>query len=82
MADLPLIQLPMPEEEQPKTLYGYITNSSEPPKYDDIMNSNLSREDKVKQIQYRTKAYQDDLDRQLHKDYARMGLGNAADPAS
>lgn len=62
-------------EEEPKTLYGYITNSSEQPKYDDIMNSNLSREEKVRQIQYRTKAYQDDVDRELHKNYARIGLG-------
>ena len=82
MADLPLIQLPMPEEEQPKTLYGYITNSNEPPKYDDIMNSNLPREEKARQIQYRTQAYQDDLDRQLHKDYARMGAGTALSAAS
>lgn len=82
MADLPLIQLPMPEEEKPKTLYGYITNTNDTPKYDDIMNSDLSREDKVKQIQYRTKAYQDDLDRQLHKDYARIGFGSALSGAS
>lgn len=75
MADLPLIQLPMPEEEQPLTLYGRITNTNEPPKYDDIMNSDLSRDEKVKQIQYRTKAYQDDVDRELHKNYARIGLG-------
>lgn len=63
-------------------LYGYITNTNEPPKYDDIQNSDLSREDKVKQIQYRTKAYQDDLDRQLHKDYARIGFGSALSGAS
>jgi hypothetical protein len=75
MADLPLVQLPYPEEEQPKTLYARITNTNEPPKFDDIMNSDLSRDEKVKQIQYRTKAYQDDVDRELHKNYARIGLG-------
>lgn len=75
MADLPVIQLPLPEEEQPKTLYARITNTNEPPNYDDIRNSNLSPEEKVRQAQYRTQAYQDDLDRQLHKDYARIGLG-------
>ena len=75
MADLPVIQLPLPEEEQPKTLYARITNVNEPPKFDDIRNSNLSREEKVRQIQYRTKAYQDDVDRELHKNYARIGLG-------
>lgn len=75
MADLPVIQLPLPEEEQPKTLYARITNANEPPKFDDIMNSNLSRDEKVRQIQYRTKAYQDDVDRELHKNYARIGLG-------
>ena len=75
MADIPLVQLPYPEEEQPKTLYARITNANEPPKFDDIMNSDLSRDEKVKQIQYRTKAYQDDIDRELHKNYARIGLG-------
>ena len=72
----------MPEEEQPLTLYGRITNTNEPPKYDDIQNSNLPKEEKIRQIQYRTKAYQDDLDRQLHKDYARMGVGTALSAAS
>jgi hypothetical protein len=75
MPTLPEIRIPMPEEEQPLTLYGRITNTNEPPKYDDIQNSNLPKEEKIRQIQYRTKAYQDDLDRQLHKDYARIGLG-------
>jgi hypothetical protein len=39
------------------------------------MNSNLPREEKARQIQYRTQAYQDDVDRELHKNYARIGLG-------
>ena len=81
MPTLPEIRIPMPEEEN-KTLYGYITNSGEPPKFDDIRNSNLSPEEKVRQIQYRTQAYQDDVDRQLHKDYARMGAGTALSAAS
>jgi hypothetical protein len=82
MPTLPEIRIPMPEEEQPLTLYGRITNTNEPPKYDDIQNSNLPKEEKIRQIQYRTKAYQDDLDRQLHKDYARMGAGTALSAAS
>ena len=81
MPTLPEIKIPMPEEEN-KTLYGYITNSNEQPKYDDIMNSNLPREEKARQIQYRTKAYQDDIDRQLHKDYVRMGAGTALSATS
>jgi hypothetical protein len=82
MPTLPEIRIPMPEEEQPLTLYGRITNTNEPPKYDDIQNSNLPKEEKIRQIQYRTKAYQDDLDRQLHKDYARMGAGTTLSTAS
>lgn len=82
MPTLPEIRIPMPEDEQPLTLYGRITNTNEPPKYDDIQNSNLPKEEKIRQIQYRTKAYQDDLDRQLHKDYARMGAGTTLSAAS
>ncbi len=81
MADIPLVQVPYPEEET-RTLYGYITNDNAPPKYDDIMDSNLTKEQKVKAIQDRTNAYKSDVDRQLHKDYARMGAGTALSMAS
>ena len=82
MPSLQPIWVENPEEEPKTTLYARITNSDTPPLYDDIMNSDLSKEDKVKQIQYRTQAYQDDLDKQLNKDLARMKAGTALSAAS
>lgn len=61
-------------EEQPRKFYLSVSNLGEP-LYDDIVNSDLPKEEKVKQIKWRGQAYRDELDNQLHKDYARIGLG-------
>lgn len=61
-------------EEQPRKFYLSVSNLGEP-LYDDIVNSDLPKEEKVKQIKWRGQAYRDELDDQLHKDYARIGLG-------
>lgn len=61
-------------EEQPRKFYLSVSNLGEP-LYDDIVNSDLPKEEKVKQIKWRGQAYRDQLDDQLHKDYARIGLG-------
>lgn len=63
------------------TLYGYVSNTGAP-EYDDIVNSDLPTEEKVKQIQMRGQAYRDELDRDAWKNYARMGLGTLISGAS
>ena len=82
MPNLPEIRIPMPEEEQPLTLYARITNTDEPPKYDDIQNSNLPTDEKIRQMQYRTQAYQNEVDRQKEKDLARIRGGSLLSMAS
>lgn len=56
------------------TLYGYVSNIGTP-EYDDIRNSDLPTEEKVKQIQMRGQAYRDEIERQYRKNMARIGLG-------
>lgn len=76
----------MRKDETPK-LYGYVSNDNNPPSYDDILQSNLSQQEKVNAIKQRGQAYNDEQDRQLRnyltKQYAGAALqiGSAAIPA-
>lgn len=63
------------------TLYGYVSNQGAP-EYDDIMQSDLSPEEKVKQIKIRGQAYRDDLDAKLRKDLAKQYAGAALEIGS
>ena len=62
-------------------LYGYVSNTGAP-EYDDIMQSDLPTEEKVKQIKMRGQAYRDDLDDQLRKDLAKQYAGAALEIGS
>lgn len=70
-------------EQSPK-FYLKISNVSQygEPLYDDILNSDLPQEEKVKQIQMRGQEYRDEADRQKLKDYGRIGLGGLVSAAS
>jgi hypothetical protein len=70
-------------EQSPK-FYLKVSNVSQygEPLYDDILNSDLPQEEKVKQIQMRGQEYRDEADRQKLKDYGRIGLGGLVSAAS
>lgn len=61
-------------------LYKYMTN--ELPQYDDILNSNLTREEKAAAITARGNAYNAEVDRQKRLNKARIALGGLTQGAS
>ena len=62
-------------------LYGYVSNMGAP-EYDDIMQSDLPTEEKVKQIQMRGQEYRDEVDRNYWKNMGRIGLGTGLSVSS
>ena len=59
-------------------LFGFITNTEEPPQFDDILNSGLNKDEMLQAIQERGQAYNDDLDmllnRELNTERLKLGL--------
>lgn len=59
-------------------LFGFITNTEEPPRFDDILNSGSSKDEMLQAIQERGQAYNDDLDmllnRELNTERLKLGL--------